>query len=175
MPASSRKSPEILGEGRYLKLVKEGHWEYAARVRATGAAAIMAVTEDRKLILTIQHRPAVGGDVIDLPAGLVGDEVQFDGESLVDAARRELIEETGYDADDLEFLATCPTSPGLCSELVSLFRTTTAKKIAEGGGVDGENIQVQAIPLRQLRRWLKTQQAAGFLVDLKVYVAIGLL
>ena len=63
----------VLGEGRFLRLVDDHTWEYVERRNATGVVAIVAVTPAGELLLTEQHRPAVGTAVIDLPAGLAED------------------------------------------------------------------------------------------------------
>jgi ADP-ribose pyrophosphatase len=104
----SRSKPVVLGAGHWLRLVHVDGWEFVERVKATGVVAIVAVTPDGELILTEQFRRSVNGRVIDLPAGLAGDGPE--SEELVTAARRELIEETGYDARRFTLLAHAPTS-----------------------------------------------------------------
>ena len=87
-------SPKItLHKGRFLALVKEGHWEYADRTNSTGAAIIVAVTEERKLLLVEQYRIPVHARTIELPAGIIGDEPGNGDEVHAEAARRELLEE----------------------------------------------------------------------------------
>jgi len=163
---------EILGEGKYLRLVREGRWEIAERTSATGAVAIIALTADRRLVLTEQLRSAVGQPVIDVAAGLVGDEPNHHGEALAETARRELLEETGYDAKRLTHLVDCPSSPGLTSEIVSYFLAKNVRKVEDGGGVGHEAIIVHTPSLRTIRPWLAKQVAAGKLVDVKVYLAL---
>lgn len=164
--------PKVLGKGKFLQLVRDGNWEYVRRANARGVVAIVAVTEDRRLILTDQFRPAVGHHVIDLPAGLSGDVAGQENEDLAISAMRELIEETGYVAKSLEHLADCPTSPGLTSEVVSLFLASHLRRKSAGGGVEGEQIDVQLPSLRGIDRWLAKQVAAGKLVDPKVYASL---
>ena len=60
--------------------------------------AIIAVTDEDKLLLVEQHRPPVNQTVLELPAGLVGDLSDHPMEDLEQAAQRELLEETGYRA-----------------------------------------------------------------------------
>src|SRR5436190_22227688 len=93
-----------LFKGKFLALVKEGHWEYADRVGATGAAIILAVTPEQKLLVVEQYRIPVHSRTIELPAGITGDEGE--DESDADAAKRELLEETGYEAAKVESLMT---------------------------------------------------------------------
>ena len=65
------KQPIIRWEGRFLRVIQEGRWEYADRVKTSGAVAIVAVTEDARLVLTEQYRIPMGKRVIELPAGSV--------------------------------------------------------------------------------------------------------
>lgn len=167
-----RTKREVLGKGKFLRLVKEGRWEFAERTNARGAVAIFAVTDDRRLVLTEQFRPAVGKSVIDVPAGLSGDVKGQETEDFVISAQRELIEETGYEAPRWERVGDCPSSPGLASEVVSYFLADGATQTSIGGGVEHEQIQVHAPSLRTIQRWLQRQVADGKLIDPKVYVAL---
>jgi len=164
--------PKILGKGKFLHLVQDGNWEYVQRANARGVVAVVAVTEDRQLILTEQFRPAVGRHVIDLPAGLAGDVAGQETEAFATSAMRELMEETGYIAKKLEHLADCPTSPGLTSEVVSLFLASKLRQKSGGGGIEGEQINVLLPSLRGIDRWLAKQVAVGKLIDPKVYAAL---
>src|SRR5579872_255456 len=105
-----------LHTGKFLALVREGHWEYVERTNATGAALIVAVTDEQKLLLVEQYRIPVHCRTIELPAGIIGDEPGGAHESDADAAKRELLEETGYAAGRIEELTTGPSSSGLTSE-----------------------------------------------------------
>src|SRR5580698_7513251 len=109
----------VLYTGKFLSLVKEGRWEYAERVNATGAAIIVAVTPGQKLLLVEQYRIPVHTRTIEMPAGIIGDEAEHSKESILEAARRELREETGYDAGHMEMLTAGPSSSGLTSEVVT--------------------------------------------------------
>src|SRR5437899_887208 len=111
----NRDAKKILHAGRVLALVKEGRWEYAERLKVTGAAIIVAVTDEQKFLLVEQYRIPVHSRTIELPAGIIGDEPDCGNESHAEAARRELLEETGYDADRIEAITTGPTSSGLTS------------------------------------------------------------
>ena len=108
-----------LAETRFLRFVDRDGWSFVERVSATAVVMIVAVTDEGKLVLVEQPRPPLGRRVIELPAGLVGDEPGQANEALEDAARRELLEETGYAASSMERLATCATSPGMTNELSS--------------------------------------------------------
>jgi ADP-ribose pyrophosphatase len=162
----------ILYNGRFLALIKEGHWEYAARTNATGAAIIVAVTEEQKLLLVEQYRIPVQARTIELPAGIIGDEPGSSDEVHAEAALRELVEETGYEAGHIEALTNGPTSSGLTSETVTLFLATKLRRVGAGGGVAHEDITVHEVSLREIDSWLATKAKAGCLVDPKVYAGL---
>lgn len=159
-----------LFRGRHLKLMARGPWEYAERTDARLAVAVVAVTPEGKLVLTEQQRPPVDARVIDLPAGLVGDEEGH--EEPETTARLELEEETGFTCDSLQLLTTAPTSPGLTSERVELYRASGVRRIGEGGGVGGEKIAVHEIPVAEALLWLSDRESEGKLIDPKVWVAL---
>ena len=92
----------ILGQGRFIRLIQHGHWEYAERIQARAAVMIIPVTDDGRLVLIEQHRVPLAAKVLELPAGLVGDIAGEEDEALVTAAHRELLEETGYEAQRME-------------------------------------------------------------------------
>ncbi len=163
---------ESLYTGKFLELVREGHWEYAERVNATGAAIIVAVTDKNELLLVEQYRIPCHAGTIELPAGIIGDEPGAGQEAHAVAATRELFEETGYAARQIVPLVTGPASSGLTSELVTLFRATGLKKTGLGGGIAHEKITVHAVPLPQVRSWLENKARSGVLVDPKVYAGL---
>jgi ADP-ribose pyrophosphatase len=161
-----------LHAGKFLALIREGRWEYVERIGVTGAAIIVAVTDEQKLLLVEQYRIPVHSQTIELPAGIVGDEPGAANEGLVEAARRELLEETGYAAESMEVLTTGPATSGLASELVTLLLASGLKRMHDGGGVAHENITVHQVPLAEVHEWLARQAAAGLLVEPKVYAGL---
>lgn len=165
-------SGEILAEGKWLRLVKKGRWEFAQRVVGGRAAILIAVTDAGELILVEQHRPPIGGPVIELPAGLIGDIVGQEDEPAADAALRELEEETGYTAAHVEQVAEGTSSSGLSDERLLMFRATGLRKVGPGGGVDHEDIRVHAIPLADVPAWVAEQQARGCTIDIKIWSAL---
>jgi NTP pyrophosphohydrolases including oxidative damage repair enzymes len=161
-----------LHTGKFLALVKEGHWEYADRTNATGAAIVVAVTGGRKLLLVEQYRVPVHARTIELPAGIIGDEPGGIDEAHAGAAVRELIEETGYEAGRMEGLTHGPSSSGLTSETVTLFLATQLRRVGSGGGVAHEDITVHEVPVTEVHDWLEAKAKSGVLIDPKVYAGL---
>ncbi len=164
---------ETLYGGRFVSLVSRGRWEFAVRTNAHGIVLVVAVTEAGELVLVEQERPPVGGPVIELPAGLAGDEDA--GEGLAAAAARELTEETGFVAESLEPLGDAAPSPGLVSEIYTFFRARGLRRLTSGGGVAGEAITVHLVPLAEVRAFLAASRARGAHVALAVHAALGFL
>ena len=162
----------ILCHGNFLALVREGHWEYAERVNTTGAAIILAVTSNQKLLLVEQFRVPCHARTIELPAGIIGDEPDSGTESHAQAAERELLEETGYAAGRIEALTTGPASSGVTSEIVTLFKATQLRQVHAGGGVGHEEIIVHEVPLSEVSNFLAEKARSGVLVDPKVYAGL---
>lgn len=164
--------PKTVYDGKFIRMVSRGGWEYVTRPKTTGIVGIIAVTDADELILIEQHRPPMNATVIEIPAGLAGDMVGSEGEPLVEAAKRELREETGYVPRRMKQVAAGASSAGITDELITLFLATGVKKIAEATGDGGEEITTRLVPLDKVDGWLKRQQRAGKQVDLKVYGAL---
>ena len=106
--------PRVIHEGRYLRMVERGTWEYVERTHAGGLAAIIiAVTPEDRVLFVEQFRVPLQASTIEMPAGLVGDI--HAGESIEVSAIRELEEETGWTAAHAEVLMIGPTSSGMAS------------------------------------------------------------
>ncbi len=164
-----------LGEGRFLRLVDAEGWEYTERKNASGVVAIVALTDAGELILVEQYRHALGQPVFELPAGLAGDHEGMESESFEDAARRELLEETGFSAEAIELLLETPSSSGLCSERVHIYRASGLTRTGPGGGDESEEIKVHLLPLAELVSRLRDHARAGALIDSKIFAALYLL
>ena len=107
--------------GKYLEALDEAGWEYVRRVGGMSAAVILAVTDAGEVVLIEQHRSAVGGSSIELPAGLIGDEGPS---SPRETAERELMEETGFAAREWRYVGEFASSPGMSAELFHFFLAT---------------------------------------------------
>ena len=168
----SESNEVTVAEGKYIRLVRQGGWEFARRKGISGIVGIVAVTDDRKLLLVEQYRAPVGASVIELPAGLAGDAKGHEREDLADAARRELLEETGYEARSMQRVAAGAASAGMTDEIITLFRATGLRKTGEGAGDETEDITVHEVPLSGVIDWLAAQERGGKLIDLKVYCGL---
>jgi ADP-ribose pyrophosphatase len=158
-------------QGRYLSLVETDHWEYVTRSNAHAVVVIIALTGNGEIVLVEQYRRPVDRNVIELPAGLVGDQ-HGPHEQVLEAARRELIEETGFEAGSVELVMESPSSAGMTDEIVSFIRARGLVRIGSGGGDDSEDIVTHTIPLDQADRWLEQKQADGLYLDPKIFTAL---
>lgn len=175
MESSSREAPcglEVLATGKHLRLVRRGGWEFVERPGITGIAILVALTNDGQIVLIEQYREPVGALVIELPAGLAGDEAEGAHEPLAAAALRELQEETGFAAGAIEELFSGPPSAGLSSEILTFFLATDLTRTGSGGGVAGEAITVHTVPLGSAVSWLMQKQSEGRLIDPKVLAGL---
>lgn len=162
----------VIANGKFLQLLSRDGWEFVHRPNVTGIVAIVAVTDNRELVLVEQYRKPVGKKVIEIPAGLAGDIEDAENESFETAAARELEEETGYTALKMEFLTEGPPSAGLSTEQITFFRARGLQKSSHGGGDETEDIEVHLVPLDSIDKWLKQREKQSSLVDPKVYTAL---
>ncbi len=155
-------------------MIVNGTWEYSERVHPGGLAAIiLAVTPEDRIIFVEQFRIPIQQRTIEMPAGLVGDIDA--GESIEQAAIRELEEETGWTADHAEILLIGPVSSGASSERIAFVRATGLRKVSSGGGDIDENIVVHEIPSTQAAAWLVEKMHADFAMDPKLWAALWLI
>ena len=165
---------ELLYEGRWLRLVRRGHWESCERVHGEGMAVIIvACTPGDEVLFVEQPRVPLGARTIEMPAGLVGDD--NDEDTLEAAARRELVEETGWEPGHVEVLLVGPTSAGMSNERIAFVRARDLRKVGDGGGVDNEQITVHAVPRLDAPAWLMRKHAEGYEVDLKLWAGLWML
>ena len=161
---------ETAWEGRFLEVKRRGKWEYVSRTRGVSAAVILAVDEGH-VVLVEQYRVPLGSRCLELPAGLVGDDV--DGEEAEVAAIRELEEETGYRAEHMVDLGRFHASPGMTSEGFVLLRAEGLTRTGEGGGVEGEDIIVHRVRLEEVPALVEARRADGCAVDVKMLLLLA--
>ncbi len=161
---------EIMWQGKFVTAKRQGKWEYVSRARGIKAAVILAV-EDGHVLLVEQFRVPLGKNCIELPAGLIGDETE--GEDPLEAAGRELEEETGYRAAKLESLGEYYSSPGMVSESFTLVRASDLTKVSDGGGVEGEDITPYRVALANLPEFISAKRTEGCGIDVRLLILLG--
>jgi ADP-ribose pyrophosphatase len=165
---------QTLYEGDWLRLVRIDHWESCERTHGQGMAVIViAVTPADEVLFVEQFRVPLGARTIEMPAGLVGDDHAQD--TLADAARRELIEETGWSPGRVDVLLVGPTSSGMSNERIAFVRARDLTKVGDGGGIDNEDITVHTVPRSDAPRWLMLKHAEGFELDLKLWAGLWMI
>jgi ADP-ribose pyrophosphatase len=161
---------EVMCEGKFVRLVKRGKWEFASRARNINAVVILA-EHDGKVILIDQPRVPLGARCVELPAGLVGDE---DPDATVEAtAIKELEEETGFTAERIEVLGEFYASPGMVSESFALVRAHGVRRVGDGGGDDNEDINVHLVARADIPNFIEQKRAEGFGIDVKLLIFLG--
>jgi ADP-ribose pyrophosphatase len=136
-------------------------------IRHRGAAAIVPMlsgpdAEDPSVLLIKQYRYATGGTIWEIPAGVLDP-----GEEPIDCARRELREEVGAEAKDLEHLITMYTTPGFTDERIHIF-LATGLTVGETQHEPDEFIEVVALPMSRILEMIRD----GELVDGKSVTAL---
>ncbi|MCC2656352.1 MAG: hydrolase [Panacagrimonas sp.] len=172
MTTPNPDAPRTLHDGKFLKLLRDGHWEYVRRQRASGAGFVIAVTEANELVLVEQFRVPLRQRVIELPAGIIGDSADTAGESAEASSLRELEEETGFRGQEAHLVCQGPVAAGMTDEIGYFTRVTGLQRVSSGGGVEGEDITVHLVPIAGIEKWIAAQEARGVLVDSRIYVAL---
>lgn len=122
------------------------HWDFIGH---KGAAAVVPIRDDGKILMVRQYRNALDRDTLEIPAGgLNGAE-----ESTRDAAARELEEETGYRSEDLSLLLTIRTTVAFCNEKIDIY---VAKNLKPGKQHldEDEFIHVEAYSIEELSQMI---------------------
>lgn len=165
MSGDEAEPVELMWEGKYVRALRRGRWEYVSRVGDVRAVVILAEYEG-KVILIDQPRIAVGGRCLELPAGLVGDEDP--GATVEDTAIKELEEETGFTATRIERLGEFHASPGMLSEGFTLVRAHGVTRSGDGGGTEHEDIAVHLVQRSEIPAFIEQKRAEGLVIDVKL-------
>ncbi|TBL79827.1 NUDIX hydrolase [Paenibacillus thalictri] len=158
---------EPVYQGRVISLqvetVRLPNGETAKReiVKHPGAVAVLALLNDKMLVVE-QYRKPLGKSQVEIPAGKLEP-----GEDLLEAAARELEEETGYRCDSLRHLSSFYTSPGFCDEILHLY---VAEQLSKGTVHldDDEFLECEAITLEEAQQLIKQQKIS----DAKTIAAV---
>ena len=133
-------------------------------VRHPGAVAVVAIDKD-EVILVNQYRPALEAVTLEIPAG----KLDVSGEERIDAARRELNEETGLDSKNLTLLSEFHNSAGFTDELTSIYLAenlmpTEAKAVS----VEEEYLTVTRVSFEKALQFV----AQGVITDAKTVIGL---
>lgn len=162
---------ETMWQGRFVSALKRGKWEFAGRTGGIRAVVILAEFEGQ-YILVEQHRVAVGGPCLELPAGLVGDKDR--NATIESTAVAELEEEAGFTAARIERLGDFHASPGMLSESFTLVKAHEISRVGEGGGIAGEeDITVHLVPRAEIARFVEQKRAANVAMDVKLLLLLA--
>ena len=163
----SEEHEEIVWQGKFITAKRRGRWEYVGRARGIRAAVILAV-ENGHILLVEQYRVPLGKHCLELPAGLIGDHEDSADEDALVAAGRELEEETGWRAEQLEPAGEFYSSPGMISEHFTLVRATGLTRVGDGGGTESEDIEVHRVPLAELSEFVESRRSADVAIDVRI-------
>lgn len=121
-------------------------------VKHSGAVAIIALTDDNRMLVVEQYRKALERSIIEIPAGKIDA-----GEEPLHTARRELEEETGYAAGQLDYLQSFATSPGFANEVIHLFVARELQQVEVRRPLDeDEFVHLTAITLEEAQEHMKS-------------------
>lgn len=147
-----RQKRELVYKGSILDIYKDTmqfangkteEWDFVSHRK--GAAAVLPVLDDGRIIMVRQYRNALERETIEIPAGCR----EFVGEDTRLCAERELKEETGYSSDDISFLLSLRTTVAFCDEEVDVYLAKNLKK-GEQHLDDAESIDVEIYTLKEL-------------------------
>lgn len=123
---------------------KTEKWDFISH--RMGAACVLAVKLDGKILMVRQYRNALNRETLEIPAGK-RDSVN---EDTAICAARELEEETGYRAGKLEKLLSLKSTVAFCDELIDVYLATNLEKVGEQNLDESEEIDIEAWELKDL-------------------------
>lgn len=123
-------------------------------VKHPGAVAVIAITDDNKLVMVEQYRKPLEKVIVEIPAGKLEK-----GEEPALCARRELEEETGYECESLELVSSFYTSPGFADEIIHVYVAKGLKQKENAAGLDeDEFVNVLEISLDEALEFIKEKR-----------------
>lgn len=144
---------EIVFKGKFLRVRRDYNeraiWESVEIGDHTKTAVVIALTEDNEILLEKHYRFPLDKYVIELPAGLVDNN-----EEPEECARRELLEETGYEAKDLVFLFKGVICQGLTKMEAYYFYAPDVKMAARQNLEPTEEIEIIKVPWASVDEYL---------------------
>lgn len=168
MDSVKRLKRELMYQGTILKIYKDtvdanGHmaeWDF---IHHDGAAAVLPVTDEGKILMVRQYRNALDRDTLEIPAG----KLDAPDEPKIDCAYRELEEETGFKCEKLEYLLSVNTTVAFCDEAIDIFLAKDLKLSHQHLDED-EVIDVEEWELEDLKQLIYS----GEMTDGKTVAAI---
>lgn len=157
-------------EGKYIRVVRQGSWEFVERCGGVHAVVILAEYEGNIVLVEQVRIPLGSRKCLELPAGLVGDE---DDKGIEETAIKELEEETGFTAARIERLGEFFSSPGMVGEGFTLVRAHGLSRIGEGGGNEHEEIIVHLVPRDEIAEFVERKRGEGCAIDVKMLLLLG--
>lgn len=153
-------STKTIFEGKIIKvrvddvLLPNGETSKREIVEHPGAVAVLAVTDQNKIVLVEQYRKALEKSIIEIPAG----KIEKNEDPMI-TAKRELEEETGYEAKEMNFLMSYYTSPGFADEIIYLYEAKGLRKLdnPEAGDED-EFVDVLEVSIEEALQLIKEQR-----------------
>lgn len=123
-------------------------------IKHPGAVAVIALTDDNKIVMVEQYRKALERSIIEIPAGKLEP-----GETPAITARRELEEETGYGCEELTYIQSFATSPGFADEVIHLYAATKLYTIENPvAGDDDEFVELLHVTIDEAQEMVASQQ-----------------
>ncbi len=117
-------------------------------IRHSGAAAVVPIDENGRIIMTRQYRSSIDGESLEIPAGVL-DMMDGKKEDPKHCAARELEEETGYYSENLRYLLTYCSTIGLCDEVIYIYFAEDLKprhqKLDEGEYIEIERYELETL------------------------------
>jgi ADP-ribose pyrophosphatase len=162
------RSSESVYEGRLIRVVVE-QWDDRVRevVESPNAVAVVAVDDEGYVTLVRQLREAVRRDLLELPAGGIEP-----GETPLETAKRELIEETGLSGGTWRHRGGFFTTPGFCRERMELFFVEGVQR-GEAKPTDDEEFEHVRVRVADLPQLLPQIEDAKTLAGLLLYLREG--
>ncbi|AIE60622.1 NUDIX domain-containing protein [Bacillus methanolicus] len=161
---------EQIFSGRVVKLqvddveLPNGQTSKREIVRHPGAVAVIAITNENKIVMVEQYRKPLEKSIVEIPAGKLEK-----GEDPRITALRELEEETGYECEQMEWLISFATSPGFADEIIHIYVAKGLSKKENAAGLDeDEFVDLIELTLDEALQYIKEQR----IYDSKTVIAV---
>ena len=154
----------VVFQGKYLQLhyadvrLPNGETSYREYLKHPGAVMIMPLFDNGDVLLERQYRYPLRKVFVEFPAGK-----KDEGETPLDTAQRELLEETGYRAERYTHVTDIHNALAYCDEVIHFYLAEGLTQVSEQQLDDNEFVQLLRVPLSELMAWIKN----GWVPDVK--------